>query len=54
MRLWFLFRLIYPQASRAYYLFSYYLFFNYMSVKVFQRRIWAGVKVFQRGNTVVE
>ena len=35
---WFCSWKVYPQTSRAYYLFSYYLFFNYMSGGVFQRK----------------
>ena len=33
------FWLIYPQARRSYYLFFSYLFFNYMSVFPFHRRV---------------
>ena len=35
---WFCTWKVYPQTRRAYYLFSYYLFFNYMYVRVFQRK----------------
>ena len=45
---WFCFEKVYPQTRRAYYLFSYYLFFNYMSVRVFQRKNGPEVRVFQR------
>ena len=43
---WFCSWKVYPQTRRAYYLFSYYLFFNYMSVMVFHPRNWRGVMVF--------
>ena len=43
--------LICPQTSRAYYLLSYYLFFNYLSILVFRRKKMASVLVFRRKNT---
>ena len=43
-----LFSASYPQAARSYYLFFYYLIFNYLSVGVFDRRFWVRVGVFDR------
>ena len=42
----------YPQTRRAYYLFSYYLFFNYMSVFPFHPRKRAEVFPFHPNSSV--
>ena len=34
--------------SRAYYLWFYYLIFNYMCMRVFDRRFWVVMRVFDR------